>query len=69
MGLSFSVPPGVRPPSSLINIFKELQSDLGHPPPGHGDLTHWAQQVGCHKSQVMCRMSVQGQGTTRSMQS
>jgi uracil-DNA glycosylase len=43
-GLSFSVPPGVPPPPSLQNIFKELQRDLGIPPPGSGDLTPWARQ-------------------------
>lgn len=43
-GLCFSVPPGVRPPPSLINIFKELKSDLGIDPPGHGFLEHWAKQ-------------------------
>ena len=44
MGLSFSVPRNVPPPPSLINIFKELQEDVGIPAPPHGDLTHWAQQ-------------------------
>ena len=44
MGLSFSVPKGVQPPPSLINIFKELQEDTGTPIPKHGDLTHWAEQ-------------------------
>jgi uracil-DNA glycosylase len=43
-GLSFSVPPGVRPPPSLQNIFKEIARDLGHTPPQHGDLQAWAQQ-------------------------
>ena len=43
-GLSFSVQKGVPPPPSLVNIFKELQSDMGIPPPGHGNLTHWAEQ-------------------------
>ena len=43
-GLCFSVPPGVRPPPSLGNIFKELHSDLGIARPGHGHLVHWAQQ-------------------------
>jgi uracil-DNA glycosylase len=38
-GLSFSVPAGVTPPPSLLNIFKELQSDTGMPMPGSGDLT------------------------------
>lgn len=45
MGLSFSVPPGVAPPPSLVNIFKELKTDLGiETPPGFGDLTKWARQ-------------------------
>lgn len=44
MGLSFSVPRGVRVPPSLRNIYKELQADLGHQPPAHGDLTAWARQ-------------------------
>jgi uracil-DNA glycosylase len=43
-GLCFSVKPGVPPPPSLINIYKELQSDLGLPRPSHGFLEHWAQQ-------------------------
>jgi uracil-DNA glycosylase len=43
-GLCFSVKPGVRPPPSLLNIFKELESDLGLPRPGHGFLEHWAKQ-------------------------
>jgi uracil-DNA glycosylase len=43
-GLSFSVPVGVRPPPSLMNIYKELKSDLGIPPPPHGHLKHWADQ-------------------------
>ena len=43
-GLCFSVGPGVRPPPSLLNIFKELESDLGIPRPSHGFLEHWAQQ-------------------------
>ncbi|RYZ28349.1 MAG: uracil-DNA glycosylase [Chitinophagaceae bacterium] len=44
MGLSFSVPDGVHPPPSLINIFKELHDDVGVPIPKHGNLTKWAQQ-------------------------
>jgi uracil-DNA glycosylase len=44
MGLSFSVPKGVKPPPSLVNIFKELKSDIGLPIPTHGDLTPWARQ-------------------------
>lgn len=43
-GLSFSVRPGVRPPPSLVNIYKELQADLGYAPPKHGFLEHWARQ-------------------------
>jgi len=43
-GLSFSVPKGIPPPPSLINIFKELQSDIGLSIPNHGNLTHWAEQ-------------------------
>ncbi len=43
-GLSFSVKPGVNPPPSLQNIYKELQSDLGCTIPNHGHLVHWAKQ-------------------------
>jgi len=43
-GLCFSVEPGVPPPPSLINIFKELDSDLGIEPARHGLLDHWARQ-------------------------
>ena len=43
-GLCFSVKQGVRPPPSLINIYKELQSDLGLKSPPHGNLEAWAQQ-------------------------
>lgn len=43
-GLCFSVPPGVRPPPSLGNIYKELKADLGIDPPGHGFLEAWARQ-------------------------
>jgi uracil-DNA glycosylase len=43
-GLCFSVKPGIRPPPSLLNIYKELASDLGLPPPRHGFLEHWAKQ-------------------------
>src|ERR1700710_334903 len=42
VGLSFSVAPGVAPPKSLVNIFKELVDDLGVPRPTSGDLTPWA---------------------------
>jgi uracil-DNA glycosylase len=43
-GLCFSVLPGVRPPPSLENIFKEIERDLGIPRPDHGCLTPWALQ-------------------------
>jgi uracil-DNA glycosylase len=43
-GLSFSVPGGVPLPPSLLNIFKELGTDLGVPMPSHGNLEHWAEQ-------------------------
>ena len=43
-GLCFSVQPGVRPPPSLINIYKELESDLAIARPAHGFLEHWGRQ-------------------------
>ena len=43
-GLCFSVKPGVRPPPSLVNIFKEQESDLGLTRPHHGFLEYWATQ-------------------------
>ncbi len=43
-GLCFSVRPGVRPPPSLQNIFKEIARDPGLPPPDHGCLTPWAER-------------------------
>ncbi len=43
-GLAFSVAPGVRPPPSLRNIFKELQRSLGLAVPTQGSLVHWAEQ-------------------------
>lgn len=43
-GLCFSVSDGVPPPPSLVNIFKEIQSDLGQPLPSSGNLTRWAEQ-------------------------
>jgi len=43
-GLCFSVPKGVPAPPSLINIFKEMENDLGIPIPSSGDLTCWANQ-------------------------
>lgn len=44
MGLCFSVPNGIALPPSLINIYKEIQDDLGRHSSTHGDLTHWANQ-------------------------
>lgn len=44
-GLSFSVPNGIKPPPSLVNIFKEIQSDMGVAmPSSYGNLTRWAEQ-------------------------
>ncbi len=43
-GLCFSVPHGITPPPSLINIFKEIRDDLGIPVPAHGNLQSWAEQ-------------------------
>jgi len=43
-GLCFSVPPPVKPPPSLVNIFKEVHSDLGIAVPSHGNLEGWANQ-------------------------
>ena len=44
-GLSFSVPKGVKPPPSLVNIFKEIKSDIGiDMPTSNGDLSPWAAQ-------------------------
>jgi len=44
-GLSFSVQNGIKPPPSLVNIFKEIQKDIGiDMPVGYGNLTSWAQQ-------------------------
>ena len=43
-GLSFSVPPHIKIPPSLLNIYKELEHDLNIPPAKHGHLTHWAKQ-------------------------
>lgn len=44
-GLSFSVPNGIKPPPSLVNIFKEIQTDIGVAmPQGYGNLTKWAEQ-------------------------
>lgn len=43
-GLSFSVRPGVAPPPSLMNIYKELEADISFTPPKHGYLKHWAKE-------------------------
>ena len=43
-GLCFSVPSGIIPPPSLINIYREIENDFGRPSSTHGDLTHWANQ-------------------------
>jgi len=43
-GLCFSVPYDIKPPPSLVNIFKEIKSDLGIEPPNHGNLEKWAKQ-------------------------
>lgn len=43
-GLSFSVPDGVKIPPSLLNIYKEIEDDLGIPPKDSGNLNHWAKQ-------------------------
>ncbi|GAA0534353.1 uracil-DNA glycosylase [Saccharopolyspora subtropica] len=44
VGLSFSVAPGVAPPRSLVNIFREYTDDLGYPTPSSGDLTPWTER-------------------------
>ncbi|MFZ7156971.1 uracil-DNA glycosylase [Avibacterium avium] len=43
-GLSFSVKPGIAPPPSLVNIYKELANDVGFQIPQHGYLVSWAEQ-------------------------
>lgn len=43
-GLSFSVKKGIRIPPSLVNIYKELKTDIGMEIPNHGELTSWAKQ-------------------------
>jgi len=43
-GLCFSVPRGISSPPSLVNIFKEINEDLGIPMPKHGNLEKWARQ-------------------------
>lgn len=44
MGLSFSVPNGIKIPPSLVNIYKEIADDLGIKEPNNGDLSFWARQ-------------------------
>lgn len=48
MGLAFSVPEGIKIPSSLLNMFKELRQDVGCSLPSHGNLERWALQVKLH---------------------
>jgi uracil-DNA glycosylase len=43
-GLCFSVPKGIAPPPSLVNIFEEIHNDIGLPVPNHGNLEAWASQ-------------------------
>ncbi|MBA9078057.1 MULTISPECIES: uracil-DNA glycosylase [Rufibacter] len=43
-GLAFSVSEGIRTPPSLLNIFKEIEADLGKPIPRSGNLERWAEQ-------------------------
>lgn len=43
-GLCFSVPSGIKPPPSLLNIFKELERDFGYAMPSHGHLGSWTEQ-------------------------
>ena len=43
-GMCFSVQAGIKPPPSLVNIFKELQQEYGYSIPRHGNLTSWAKQ-------------------------
>lgn len=43
-GMCFSVQPGVKPPPSLVNIYKELQQEYGYSIPRHGNLMSWSQQ-------------------------
>src|SRR3546814_11366404 len=57
-GLCFSVQPGVRTPPSLVNIYKEMQSDLGIPRASHGYLQHWASQ-GRQTGRASCREKVE----------
>lgn len=43
-GLCFSVRKGIKPPPSLVNVYKEIKADIGHDIPAHGELTAWANQ-------------------------
>jgi uracil-DNA glycosylase len=43
-GLCFSVQDGIKPPPSLVNIYKEINKDIGLPIPTHGNLSKWAEQ-------------------------
>lgn len=52
-GLSFSVQPGMKKPPSLVNMFKELQNDLGYEPPVDGYLVKWAEQGGLLLNNVL----------------
>ncbi|MDO5721840.1 MAG: uracil-DNA glycosylase [Actinomycetaceae bacterium] len=53
MGLSFSVNPGVALPRSLVNIYRELETDLGVPTPSSGDLRPWAERGVCLLNRVL----------------
>ena len=53
MGLSFSVNPGVALPRSLVNIYRELTTDLGLPQPSSGDLRPWAEAGVCLLNRVL----------------
>ena len=60
-GLCFSVSEGIKPPPSLVNIFKELKSDLNIPIPVHGNLEKWARQgVFLLNSTLTVRQSMAG---------
>ncbi len=53
VGLAFSVEPETPLPASLRNIYRELEDDLGVPPPKNGDLTGWAEQGVCLLNRVL----------------
>lgn len=61
-GLCFSVRPGIKPPPSLVNIYKELQQDMGIKNSGHGYLEAWAKQGVLLLNSVMT--VVQGQAAS-----